>query len=218
MIKKNIVTLLFTLIFLINVSPVLATCPSGYTSYGDAFNCATKCSTSCAGDDGECCATFSSCPENTSDFGSTTRCATGCSTSCVGPESRCCTIDPDYVPTTEPGGIHAPEPVTKDVIDQLNPLIQNQDPSAEAGLAKKLSTPGGIISRFLGKFAFPIAGFILFLMLIWGGIEMMAGSATSKSIDAGKQRVTTAIGGFLLLFASFWIARILELMFGIKIL
>lgn len=111
--------------------------------------------------------------------------------------------------------IEAGEPITKDVIDSLNPLIQqNSDPA----LAEQLSTPGGAISRFLGVFAFPIAGLILFVMLIWGGVEMMAGSATSKSVDAGKQRVTTALLGFLLLFASFWIARILEMMFGIKIL
>ena len=114
--------------------------------------------------------------------------------------------------------VTAREEVTKDVIDSLNPLIQMQATDSDPGLAEELSTPGGIISRFLGVFAFPIAGLILFVMLIWGGIEMMAGSTTSKSIDAGKQRVTTALLGFLLLFASFWIARILEMMFGIKIL
>lgn len=112
-------------------------------------------------------------------------------------------------------GIGAGKEVTKDVIDSLNPLIQqNSDPN----LPEQLSTPGGIVSRFLGEYAFPVGGLILFVMLVWGGIEMMAGSATSKSVDAGKQRVTTALLGFLLLFASFWIARILELMFDIKIL
>lgn len=108
----------------------------------------------------------------------------------------------------------AGDDVTKKVIDSLNPLIQQGD----ATLAKELSTPGGIISKFLGEYAFPMAGLILFVMLVWGGIEIMAGSATAKSTDAGKQRITAAILGFLLLFASFWIARILELMFGIKIL
>lgn len=184
MTKKNLISLFFTCIFLLHTSPAWAACPSGYQDYGDAANCATKCTTSCAGASGECCK-----------------------------------IDQNYVPTSpQPNGITAPAPVTKDVIDQLNPLIQNQDPNADPNLPDQLSTPGGIVSRFLGKFAFPIAGFILFLMLIWGGVEMMAGSATSKSIDAGKQRVTAAIGGFLLLFVSYWLAKIIELMFGIKIL
>ena len=65
----------------------------------------------------------------------------------------------------------AGEEVTKEVIDSFNPLIKSGDPA----LAAELSTPGGIISRFLGGYAFPIAGLILFVMLIWGGIEMMAG-------------------------------------------
>ncbi len=110
--------------------------------------------------------------------------------------------------------IHVGDPVTSETLNKLNPLIQEGDEE----LALELSTPGGIISRFLGVFAFPIAGLVLFVMLIWGGVEMMAGSATSKSVDAGKQRITTALIGFFLLFASYWIARILELMFGIKIL
>ena len=146
--------------------------------------------------------------------------------------SKCCkrngfasydVVNKIQCPTPNPSGggggggaeIGAGKLVTKDVIDKLNPLIQE---SSDPALAEELSTPGGIVSRFLGVFAFPIAGLILFVMLIWGGVEMMAGSATSKSVDAGKQRVTTALIGFLLLFASFWIARILEMIFGIKIL
>ncbi len=151
------------------------------------------------------------CPSGTSDYGTTTNCATKCTTNCSGPDNRCCTIDNEH-------SIEAGDEVTKDVIDSLNPLVQMQADDAEPDLAKKLSTPGGIISRFLGHYAFPIAGLILFVMLIWGGIEIMAGSATAKSADAGKQRITAALLGFLLLFASFWIAKILEMMFGIKIL
>ena len=146
-----------------------------------------------------------SCPAGARDFGNRTICLQSCTTSCSGPDSRCCAS----------AAINAGGAVTSDVFDKLNPLVQeNSDPT----LAKELSTPGGIVSRFLGSFAFPIAGLILFVMLVWGGFEMMAGSATKKSVDAGKQRVTAALIGFLLLFASFWIARIMEMMFGIKIL
>lgn len=142
------------------------------------------------------------CPSGTSDYGTATNCATKCTTSCNG---SCCA-----------SGVFAGDEVDKEAIDSLNPLIQQN--SNNPALADQLSTPGGIVSRFLGDYAFPIAGLILFVMLIWGGVEMMAGSATSKSVDAGKQRVTASIAGFLLLFASYWIAQILELMFGIKIL
>ena len=110
--------------------------------------------------------------------------------------------------------IQAGQEVTQETLDALNPLIQ----AGDKDLADQLSTPGGIVSRFLGSYAFPLAGLILFVMLIWGGVEMMAGSATSKSMDAGKQRITSALIGFLLLFSAYWIARLLEMAFGISIL
>lgn len=114
--------------------------------------------------------------------------------------------------TENPEMIEAGKPVTKATLDALNPIKQfSEHPD-------KLSTPGGIISFFLADFAFYLAGLILFVMLVWGGFEMMMGAADKKSLDAGKQRVTAALIGFLILFAVFWLARILELMFGIEIL
>lgn len=89
---------------------------------------------------------------------------------------------------------------------ELNPLRGN--PS--------LSSPGGILSRVL-IFAFPLAGLILFTMLVWGGFEMLVG-ATGKGIDAGKQRVTNAVIGFFALFISYWVFQIVEVIFGLQIL
>lgn len=81
---------------------------------------------------------------------------------------------------------------------------------------KKLSSPGAIVSRIL-VFAFPLAGLILFVMIVWGGFEMLS-SAASKGIEAGKQRVTAAIIGFMLLFTAYWIFQIVEVIFGVAIL
>lgn len=83
--------------------------------------------------------------------------------------------------------------------------------------ANQLKSPGGIVSRLL-DFAFPIAGLILFVMLVWAGFEILVGAPSKKSIDAGKQRATAAIIGFLLLFATYWIFQIIETVFGVKIL
>jgi len=83
--------------------------------------------------------------------------------------------------------------------------------------ATDLSTPGGILSRSL-TYAFPIAGTILFVMILWGGFEMISGATESKSLEAGKQRITAAAVGFLLLFASYWITQLLQIVFNISIL
>lgn len=104
------------------------------------------------------------------------------------------------------------EGVTQQTLDQLNPLkIEN------SAAATELSTPEGVINRTL-TFLFPIAGMALFVMLVAGGVEMMFGAAGKKSIDSGKQRVTAAIVGFILLFSAYWITQIVEVVFGIDIL
>lgn len=101
--------------------------------------------------------------------------------------------------------------VTDETLNNLNPLlIGGGDPT--------LSTPGGIISKALKSFIFPIAGAILFVILILGGFQMLAGANNSKSLEEGKQRITSAIIGFILLFAAYWITQLLELIFGIRIL
>lgn len=101
--------------------------------------------------------------------------------------------------------------VTAETLNNLNPI------KIGSGSAD-LSTPGKIISRALKFFIFPIAGIILFIVLILGGFQMLAGANNSKSLEEGKQRITAAIIGFILLFAAYWIAQLLEIIFGIRIL
>ncbi len=96
-----------------------------------------------------------------------------------------------------------------------------QDISAGGGntassKAAHFSTPGGILSELL-KYAIPAAGLILFVMIVWGGFEILSGASTPQSKDAGKQRITAALIGFVFLFVSYWIAQIVELVFGVRI-
>jgi len=103
--------------------------------------------------------------------------------------------------------------VTDERLDSLDPLrIGGSEENAE-----ELSTPGGVISRLL-SFIFPLAGIVLFIMIVVGGFQILLGGTNQKSMEAGRQRVTMAIVGFLLLFASYWIAQIIEQIFNIRIL
>ena len=94
----------------------------------------------------------------------------------------------------------------------LNPLVIFNSP-----FVAQFSSPAGIINRAL-LFIFPLAGLILFVMLLWGGFEMITGATNSKSMEAGKQRITAALMGFFLLFCSFWIIQIVEYIFNLAIL
>jgi len=94
----------------------------------------------------------------------------------------------------------------------LNPLQMFESPYAD-----KFSSPAGIINRVL-LFAFPLAGLILFVMIVWGGFEILSVATNSKGVQAGKQRITAALLGFGLLFVSFWIIQIVEYIFNLAIL
>lgn len=184
-----------------------------------------------------CCFQTSQCPES-----SGTGCGLWQGINCVKPDgtrvaspvactrntNQCCSetslCSSDGLPGTDPGspGDSGGSPGTAPVdiisgpkqadFDSLNPLKMNDNPYAE-----QLSSPGGVVSRLI-VFAFPLAGLLLFVMLVWGGFEMLAMSATQKSMDAGRQRVTAALVGFFLLFISFWIMRIIEVIFGVAVI
>lgn len=96
-------------------------------------------------------------------------------------------------------------------LNSLNPL--NFSTAKE-----ELSTPGGIISRALRSFVFPIAGMILFIMLVWGGFEILSKSTNQNAMQAGKQRITAAIIGFILLFVAYWVLQLIQFVFGISVL
>jgi hypothetical protein len=79
------------------------------------------------------------------------------------------------------------------------------------------TTFGGIISAFL-PYVLTIAGLILFGMLVGGGFTMLAGAADKESQEKGKKMITSSLIGFFIIFAAYWIAQILQVIFKINIL
>ena len=82
--------------------------------------------------------------------------------------------------------------------------------------SRRFLTPGSIITTAM-PYLFAIAGTILFVMIVMGGIEIMMGAGNPKSAENGKNRITAAIIGFFILFCSFWIGQIVQIIFGINI-
>lgn len=114
----------------------------------------------------------------------------------------------------------AVSPVRADITDGLtDQTFEDLDPLAISGSGAKdeLSTPGGVLGRLL-ELIFPLAGLMLFLLIVWGGFEILASSASQKGIEAGKNRITAAVIGYLLLFSTYWMLQILEVVFGFRIL
>lgn len=64
---------------------------------------------------------------------------------------------------------------------------------------------------------FVIAGLILLFYFIMGGIGMMqsAGSNDPKAAEQAKQTITSAVIGFVVVFTSYWIVKLIGQILGI---
>lgn len=85
--------------------------------------------------------------------------------------------------------------------------------------ANQFGSPGALISIIL-KNVYMIAGILLFVLLIFGGISIILGAGQNdpKKAGQGQKAATAALVGFLVIFASYWIIQIIEVLTGIEIL
>ncbi len=76
------------------------------------------------------------------------------------------------------------------------------------------SSVGGIVYALL-RYIFGIAGFLILLYIVWGGYQILTSQGDPKGIASGREKITYAIIGFIVVFVAFWIvqlvARILNL-------
>lgn len=77
------------------------------------------------------------------------------------------------------------------------------------------------ISFIIGQllpYAIVIAGLILFIMLLRGGFDLLTSTNSPEQAEQGKKIITASITGFLIIFAAYWIAQIIQVVLGINIL
>lgn len=79
------------------------------------------------------------------------------------------------------------------------------------------SKPGEIISGLL-PYVYVIAGIILLVMLIMGGIGLMTAAGNPDKMKAGYGKITNALIGFLIIFVSYFVVQLVETILGVKIL
>ena len=93
-------------------------------------------------------------------------------------------------------------------------------PETETGIrgASGFGSIGEIISNLLPNI-YTIAGIILFIILIVGGLMFMmgAGQENPEAAKRGKQAITSSLIGFLIIFCSYWIIKIIEIVTGLDI-
>lgn len=74
---------------------------------------------------------------------------------------------------------------------------------------------GMVVTKII-PFTFAFAGLALLLMIIASGLGLMTSAGDAKKTEASKQRLTYAIVGFFIIFAAYWLVRILGIIFGFE--
>ena len=82
---------------------------------------------------------------------------------------------------------------------------------------KPLSEIGLIFTSFL-KYVYVAAGLLLLLMLISGGVTLMTAAGDQNKTKEGYGRIQAGIVGFLIVFISYFVVQIVEVILGVKIL
>lgn len=83
------------------------------------------------------------------------------------------------------------------------------------GAGARIVHVGDLVSVLIPYFFF-FSGTALLLMLILGGFSLLTGGSDPKKIEQGKQRITYAIMGFIIVFAAYWVVQIAGRIFGLK--
>jgi len=84
-------------------------------------------------------------------------------------------------------------------------------------VASKFSNIGDVFTKLL-PYIYVMAGLILLVMLIAGGLTLMTAAGNPDKIKSGYGRITAALVGFAIIFVSYLVAQLVEIIFGVAIL
>lgn len=110
------------------------------------------------------------------------------------------------------GGGPAVETPARELLNDIDPLNES---TIFGDSAKR--DPGGIVTELL-KYLFPLSGLLLFLMIVWGGFDMIRGASNKQTFEQGRQKMVAAIIGFILIFLAYFVMVVLEKITGFQFL
>lgn len=88
--------------------------------------------------------------------------------------------------------------------------------SVSQGGGIKLNTLTDIVNAVV-TVLLPLAGLVLLLVIISAGFQMLTGLNNPDAVKKGRTTLTYGIVGFIIVFAAYWLAQIVETIFGFPI-
>lgn len=97
--------------------------------------------------------------------------------------------------------------------------IGNEFSLRDRTINQVFNTPGSLFSVILAN-VYIIAGIILFVLLLFGGVSLIigAGSHESGKMQNGQKAITAALAGFAVIFLSYFIIQFIQTITGVQIL
>jgi hypothetical protein len=90
-------------------------------------------------------------------------------------------------------------------------LFQGSSASSE------YSGVGSLINNILPN-VYIAGGVIIFFMILFGGFTIITNAGNKDKIAEGTKTITSAIIGLLVLFGSYWIIQLIQVVTGVSIL
>jgi len=110
------------------------------------------------------------------------------------------------------GVVYAVQVSDGDSAGGAGPALIPADP-----VAGKFSDVGDVVTKLL-PYVYVMAGLVLLVMLIAGGLTLMTAAGNPDKIKSGYGRITMALVGFLIIFISYFVVQLVEIIFGVAIL
>lgn len=83
-----------------------------------------------------------------------------------------------------------------------------------ATLKTELQTLPGIVTFFL-PIIFSLAGFILFIFVIYSGFDFLLSRGNAEKVSRAQGRLVAGLIGFIIIFVAYWLTQLLKFVFGI---
>lgn len=75
---------------------------------------------------------------------------------------------------------------------------------------------GSVVSAAL-PYVYVLAGLSMLIMLIFGGVTLMTAAGDPGKTKAGYGKISAGLIGFVIIFVSYFVVQIVEVMLGVKI-
>ncbi len=84
-------------------------------------------------------------------------------------------------------------------------------------VATEYTGVGSLINNILPNI-YIAGGVVIFFMIVIGGFSIVSNAGNKDKVADGSKIITSAIIGLLVLFASYWIIQIIQVITGVNIL